>query len=247
LHWEVVWNNMGYFLLGRFPAGPIGGLALSILLAVGGIFFAFWVGILFGLMRLSKRWYVRIPSIVYIEIIRGTPLLLLIFWFYFLAPIVFHRPVPEARSTLVAFTVFTGAYCAEIVRAGIQSIPKGQMEAARSSGLNYTQAMIYIILPQALRNMIPSFVNQFVSLTKDTSLAYIIGVQELTRAATQVNNRTLNAPAEIFLAIAVIYFIICFGLTQTSRYLEKRLSYKTSGRIHRKETELLDKDLGVTS
>mgnify|MGYP001088130916 CR=1 FL=1 len=233
----------GIFLVGEIPRRAVGGLALSILLAVGGIFFAFWVGILFGLMRLSKRWYIRIPSIVYIEIIRGTPLLLLIFWFYFLAPIVFHRPVPEARSTLVAFTVFTGAYCAEIVRAGIQSIPTGQMEAARSSGLNYTQAMMYIILPQALRNMIPSFVNQFVSLTKDTSLAYIIGVQELTRTATQVNNRTLNAPAEIFLAIAVIYFIICFGLTQTSRYLEKRLSYKTSGKIRQQEVEI---DIGVT-
>jgi len=238
---------MGYFLLGRFPDGPVGGLALSILLAIGGIFFAFWVGIFFGLMRLSKRWYIRIPSIMYIEIIRGTPLLLLIFWFYFLSPILFHRPVPEARSTLVAFTVFTGAYCAEIVRAGIQAIPKGQMEAARSSGLNYTQAMIYIILPQALRNMIPSFVNQFVSLTKDTSLAYIIGVQELTRAATQVNNRTLNAPAEIFFAIAVINFIICFGLTQTSRYLEKKLIYKTSGMIHRKETDLLGDDLSAPS
>ncbi|MGC9325699.1 MAG: amino acid ABC transporter permease [Desulfomonilia bacterium] len=240
MHWDVVWNNMDYFLLGRFPAGPLGGLALSIILALGGIFFAFWVGIVFGLMRLSKRWYIRYPSIVYIEIIRGTPLLLLIFWFYFLAPVVLGRPLPEARSTLVAFTVFTGAYVAEIVRAGIQSIAKGQMEAARSSGLNYRQAMTYIILPQALRNMIPSFVNQFVSLTKDTSLAYIIGVQELTRAATQVNNRTLNAPAEIFFTIAVIYFIICFALTQTSRYLEKKLSYKTAGKIRRQEIELLE-------
>jgi polar amino acid transport system permease protein len=231
---------MEYFMLGRFPEGPLGGLALSIVLAVGGIFFAFWIGLVFGLMRLSKRWYIRIPSIIYIEIIRGTPLLLLIFWFYFLSPILLHRPMPEARSTLAAFSVFTGAYVAEIVRAGIQSIPKGQMEAARSSGLNYIQGMVSVVLPQALRNMIPSFVNQFVSLTKDTSLAFIIGVQELTRAATQVNNRTMNAPAEIFFTIAVIYFIICFGLTQTSRYLEKKLSYKTSGKIRYEEIELLE-------
>jgi len=243
LHWEVVWNNLPYFLLGRYPSGPLGGLALSILLALGGIFLAFWIGIVFGLLRLSKRWYLRIPSIIYIEIIRGTPLLLLIFWFYFLAPVIFHRPMPEARTTLMAFAVFTGAYVAEIVRAGILSIPKGQMEAARSTGLNHRQAMTYIVLPQALRNMIPSFVNQFVSLTKDTSLAYIIGVQELTRAATQVNNRTLTAPAEIFFAIAVIYFIICFGLTQTSRWLEKRLSYRTAGKIRQKAIELLDDSL----
>jgi polar amino acid transport system permease protein len=240
VHWGVVWNNMEYFMLGRFPEGPLGGLALSIVLAAGGIFFAFWIGLVFGLMRLSRKWYLRIPSIVYIEIIRGTPLLLLIFWFYFLSPILLHRPMPEAESTLAAFSIFTGAYVAEIVRAGIQSIPKGQMEAARSSGLNYLQAMTSVILPQAFRNMIPSFVNQFVSLTKDTSLAFIIGVQELTRAATQVNNRTMNAPAEIFFTIAVIYFIICFGLTQTSRYLEKKLSYKTSGKVRFKDIELLE-------
>ncbi|MGO9147161.1 MAG: amino acid ABC transporter permease [Desulfomonilia bacterium] len=240
MHWGVVWNNMEYFMLGRFPEGPLGGLALSVVLAVGGIFFAFWIGLIFGLMRLSRRWYIRIPSILYIEIIRGTPLLLLIFWFYFLAPILLHRPMPEAESTLAAFSVFTGAYVAEIVRAGILSIPKGQMEAARGSGLNYIQSMSSVILPQAMRNMIPSFVNQFVSLTKDTSLAFIIGVQELTRVATQVNNRTMNAPAEIFFTIAVIYFIICFGLTQTSRYLEKKFSYKTSGKIRYEEIELLE-------
>ncbi|MBN1932657.1 MAG: amino acid ABC transporter permease [Desulfobacterales bacterium] len=241
MHWEVVQKNMVYFLLGSYPHGPLGGLGLSVLLALGGIFLAFWIGILFGLMRLSKRWYVRFPSIIYIEIIRGTPLLLLIFWFYFLVPVIFKKPMPEIRTTLIAFSVFTGAYVAEIVRAGIQSIPKGQMEAARGTGLNYRQAMAYVIMPQALRNMIPSFVNQFVSLTKDTSLAYIIGVQELTRTATQVNNRTMNAPAEIFFTIAVIYFIICFGLTQTSRYLEKRLSYKTSGRMRQRDiVELKD-------
>ena len=167
-------------------------------------------------------------------------MLLLIFWFYFLAPILLHRPMPEAESTLAAFSVFTGAYVAEIVRAGILSIPKGQMEAARGSGLNYIQSMSSVILPQAMRNMIPSFVNQFVSLTKDTSLAFIIGVQELTRSATQVNNRTMNAPAEIFFTIAVIYFIICFGLTQTSRYLEKKFGYKTSGKIRYEEIELLE-------
>ncbi len=131
----------------------------------------------------------------------------------------------------MAFIVFTGAYIGEIVRAGVQALPRGQMEAARGQGLTHVQAMRFVILPQALRNMIPSFVNQFVSLTKDTSLAYIIGVNELTRAATQVNNRTLNAPTEIFLTIAVMYFIICYVLTATSRRMEKHLSrYQARGR-----------------
>jgi len=159
-------------------------------------------------------------------------LLLLDFvWFFFLGPVLLGYTLPEAWCALVAFIVFTGAYVAEIVRAGVIALPKGQMEAARSTGLNHTQAMALVILPQALRNMIPSFVNQFVSLTKDTSLAYIIGVAELTQAATQVNNRTMNAPTEIFLTIAVLYFIVCYVLTSFSRRLERGLArYQARGR-----------------
>jgi len=230
VHWDVVWNNFDYFLIGAYPEGPLGGLAMSILLALAGIFGAFWVGLLFGLMRLSKRWWLRWTAMVHIEIVRGTPLLMVIFWFYFLAPILLGHTLPEATSALIAFIVFTSAYIAEIVRAGVQGLPRGQTEAARGSGLSHYQAMRYVILPQSLRNMIPSFVNQFVSLTKDTSLAYIIGVNELTRTATQVNNRTMNAPTEIFITIAVLYFIICYVLTEISRKLERQMSrYQARG------------------
>lgn len=224
MQWEVVQNNFGYLLVGSWPDGPLGGIAMSIGLALAGIFGAFWLGLGVGLMRLSKQRWLRWPAMVYIEIIRGIPLLMLIFWFYFLAPVVLGKTLPEAESALVAFIVFTAAYIAEIVRAGVLALPGGQMEAARGTGLSKSQAMIYVILPQALRNMIPSFVNQFVSLTKDTSLAYIIGVSELTRAATQVNNRTLTAPTEIFLTIAVMYFVICWALTAISRKLEAQMS-----------------------
>ncbi len=224
MHWNVIINNFGYFLVGAYPNGPLGGLAMSILLALGGIFGAFWLGLAVGLMRISKRRAARNTALVYIEVIRGTPLLMVIFWFYFLAPIAFGHSLPEAESALIALIVFTSAYIAEIVRAGVQSLPKGQTEAARGTGLSRYQAMRHVILPQALFNMIPSFVNQFVSLTKDTSLAFIIGVNELTKAATQVNNRTLNAPTEIFITIAVLYFIICYVLTALSRRLEKRIN-----------------------
>lgn len=221
--WQVVWNNFDYFLWGAWPNGPLGGLAMSILLAMGGIFGAFWLGLASGLMRLSTRPWIAWPAIVYIEIIRGIPLLLLIFWFYFLAPIIIGSPLPEAQSALIAFIVFTGAYVAEIVRAGVISLPKGQMEAARGSGLSHVQAMTHVILPQALRNMIPSFVNQFVSLTKDTSLAAIIGVNELLRTGEQVMNRDY-VTTEIFIAIAVMYFIICYALTEASRKLERQMA-----------------------
>lgn len=224
MQWDVVWNNFDYFLWGAYPDGPLGGLAVSIILAVLGIFGAFWIGLAAGLMRLSRNKLVKGISVFYIEVIRGIPLLMLIFWFYFLAPVIFGQSLPEFDCALVAFIVFTGAYIGEIVKAGVQALPRGQMEAARGTGLSHFQAMRYIILPQALRNMIPSFVNQFVSLTKDTSLAYIIGVNELTRTATQVNNRTLTSPTEIFLTIAVLYFIICYVLTFASRKMEAHLA-----------------------
>ncbi|MGX7948001.1 amino acid ABC transporter permease [Oleidesulfovibrio alaskensis] len=230
MQWNVVWDNLDYLLIGSYPEGPLGGIALSIVLSLGGILGAFWLGLALGLMRLSKRWLVRLPAVLFIEIIRGTPLLLLLFWFYFLAPVVLGQTLPEVECALITFVVFTSAYIAEIVRAGVLALPQGQMEAARGTGLTKLQAMRFVILPQALRNMIPSFVNQFVSLTKDTSLAYVIGVAELTRAAVQVNNRTLSAPMEIYFTILVMYFLICYALTSASRRLEKQMKrYQARG------------------
>ena len=223
-NWGVVWKNFDYLLLGAYPKGPLGGLAMSILMAVIGIFDAFWIGLAIGLMRLSKRIWLKWPALVYVEVIRGTPLLMVIFWFYFFAPILLGRAVPETESAIAAFIVFTGAYVAEIVRAGVLAIPKGQMEAARGSGLSHVQTMMYVILPQSLRNMIPSFVNQFVSLTKDTSLAMIINVNELTLSARHIYTRTMKAPMEIFLTIALFYFVICWVLTAFSRKLERSMS-----------------------
>jgi polar amino acid transport system permease protein len=231
MHWDVVWKNLDYFLWGAFPKGPLGGLALSIVMALVGIFGAFWLGLVIGVMRLAKRKWLYIPALVYIEIIRGTPLIMVIFWFYFLAPVVLGKSLPGDQSAMIALIVFTSAYVAEIVRAGVLSLPKGQTEAARGSGLSHVQTMVHIILPQALFNMIPSFVNQFVSLTKDTSLGFIIGVGEVMKMATQVNNRTMNAPAEIFITVAVLYFVICFVLTEMSRRLEARINrYQARGR-----------------
>jgi polar amino acid transport system permease protein len=230
-HWGLIWDNLDYFLWGaakftdQFPyVENLGGLAASIVLAVLGILGAFWLGLGAGLMRISRNRFAKYTSIVYIEAIRGTPLLMLIFWFFFLAPILMGQTLPAFHSTLIAFIVFTSAYIGEIVRAGVNALPRGQMEAARGSGLSHVQAMRYVILPQALRNMIPSFVNQFVSLTKDTSLAYIIGVNELMRTAVQVDNRETKISFEIYITIAILYFVVCYVLTSYSRRLEKKLS-----------------------
>jgi polar amino acid transport system permease protein len=225
ISFKVIWDNITYFLIGRFPHGIIGGIALTLYLAVVACILSFFGGLFLGLANVSHNRAVKYTSLLITNVIRGMPLLMVIFWMYFLLPALMGRTVAEANTVIVALTLFTSAYMAQIVRAGVEGIAKGQMEAGLSSGLRPWQAMVYIVLPQALRNMIPSFVNQFVSLIKDTSLAFIVGVSELTHVATQINNRTMVYPTEIFAFIAVIYFIICFAFTSLSRWLEKRLSW----------------------
>jgi len=224
-NFQVIADNLTYFMIGRYPHGPLGGVGLTIYLAVVSCILSFFGGLLLGLLSVSRHRWISLPVMTFINIVRGMPLLMVIFWMYFLLPALFGK-VAETNTVIMALTFFTSAYMSQIVRAGIEGIPKGQMEAAVSTGLKRWQAMLYIILPQGLRNMIPSFVNQFVSLIKDTSLAFIVGVSELTHVATQINNRTMAFPTEIFFFIAVVYFILCFAFTSLSRWLEEHLSWR---------------------
>lgn len=225
-NFQVIADNFTYFMIGRYPEGPLGGIGLTIYLAVVSCILSFFGGLLLGLLSVSRRKWISLPSMLFINMVRGVPLLMVIFWMYFLLPAIFGKGFSETRTVILGLTFFTSAYMSQIVRAGIEGIPKGQMEAAISTGLTHTQAMLYIILPQGLRNMIPSFVNQFVSLIKDTSLAFIVGVSELTHVGTQINNRTMAFPTEIFFFIAVVYFILCYAFTSLSRLLEKRLTWR---------------------
>lgn len=226
LDFTVVWTNIMHFLVGRYPNGPIGGLSLTLYLAVVSLIFSFIGGLILGLMCVSSRRLIRYPTKVVVNAVRGVPLLMVIFWMYFAMPLLTGGRVPESWTIIAALSLFTSAYMSQIVQAGIEGIPRGQTEAALSTGLHPLHALLFVVLPQALRNMIPSFVNQFVSMIKDTSLAFIVGVAELTQVATQVNNRSMIYPAEIFLFIAVVYFIICFSFTTLSRWLEKRLAWR---------------------
>ncbi len=225
LDFHVIGDNLTYFFIGRYPHGPLGGVALTFYLAIVSCTLSFFGGLILGLLAIARNRVVRYASEALIQFVRGMPLIMVIFWMYFLFPVLMGRPVPESRTVILALTFFTSAYMSQIVKAGIEGIPRGQTEAALSTGLTHRHTMAYVILPQALRNMIPSFVNQFVSLIKDTSLAFIVGVPELTYVATQINNRTLVYPAEIFLFIAVVYFIFCYAFTTLSRWLEKRLAW----------------------
>lgn len=223
---SVIAQNITHFMIGRYPSGPIGGLMLTLYLALVGLILSFGGGLVLGLLCVSHNRFIRYPTLAVVNAIRGIPLLMVIFWMYFLLPAIMGRPTPESWTIIMALTFFTSAYMSQIVQAGIEGIPRGQTEAALSTGLHPWHVMVFVILPQALRNMIPSFVNQFVSMIKDTSLAFIVGVSELTHVATQVNNRTMIYPAEIFLFISVIYFIICFAFTTLSRWLEHRLAWR---------------------
>ena len=224
LNFSVIADNFTYFMIGRFPHGPLGGVGLTLYLAVVSCILSFFGGMVLGLLSISRFPLVRYPALAFINLVRGMPLLMVIFWMYFLLPALFGK-VAENNTVIMALTIFTSAYMSRIVIAGIEGIPRGQTEAALSTGLKSWQVMLYVVLPQGMRNMIPSFVNQFVSLIKDTSLAFIVGVSELTHVATQINNRTMAFPTEIFMFIAVVYFIICYAFTSLSRWLEGRLSW----------------------
>ncbi|MGH8057303.1 MAG: amino acid ABC transporter permease [Candidatus Entotheonellia bacterium] len=199
------------------------GFLITLQLAALGIFLSFWLGMLAALGRLSKRAWLHYPAVVYIEAIRGVPLIMVILWFYFFTPVFTGRPLENFSSALVAFVIFYAAYLAEDLRSGIQSVALGQVEAARSTGLSQSQTLRYIVLPQALRNILPSLVTRFIILFKDTSLAYVIGVRELTHSAYIISQREFR-PFELYALIAVIYWICTFSMSRFAKRLETRLT-----------------------
>lgn len=220
-----------YFLVGSYPNGPLGGLALTLVLASLGLLLALPLGLLLGLGRVSPWRWVRYPVSALVFVVRGTPLLMVVFWAYFFLPSVTGVKSDRFVTMLLALVLFDAAYLAEIVRAGIQSLPKGQTEAARSLGLGYLRTMRLVLLPQALRHMLPSLVNQFVSTIKETSLGYIIGLTEVSFIASQINTLVFVLPTQIYLTLAASYFLLCFGLSRFAFWLEGRLSRRTSFRV----------------
>jgi His/Glu/Gln/Arg/opine family amino acid ABC transporter permease subunit len=202
----------GLFGFGNFAGG-------TLRLAVPAIVLGFLLGILVGLGRLAPARWIRVPATVYVEFFRGVPLVMVIFWMWFIIPQLLRLPIPEYGVALTAFVIFEAAYFGEIVRAGIQSVPRGQVEAAVAIGLKGVQTLRYVVLPQALRNMVPAIVTQMIVLFKDTSLASIIGYVDLTKAAQIVNNREIR-PFELYLFIAVVYWGLSFSMSQMARRLE---------------------------
>lgn len=216
-------------LIGQYPNGPLGGLANTLILSALAILFAFPVAILFAFARLSRFRVLRWPITVIVYVTRGVPLLMLILWCYFLVPLLTGADVPSFGIMLVTLVIYQGAFLSEIVRAGIIALGQGQMDAARALGHGYFGAMRYVILPQALYNMIPSMLSTFVATIKDTTLGYVINVPDLTFAASQVNNQLLTQPFQVFLILALTYFVLCWSLTWLTNVVERRITRRRAG------------------
>ena len=220
---EVIQRSLPYL----FKEGMTFTLTLTGLAMVGGVIF----GTLLAMMRLSSFPLLGFPAAAYVNLMRSVPLVLVIFWFYFLVPYIgawligAPRPVQVGAflSCVITFTLFEAAYYCEIMRAGIQSIPRGQVAAGQALGLNYWQTMGYIVLPQAFRNMAPVLLTQTIILFQDTSLVYVISVTDFLGAAAKIANRDYRL-VEMYTFAAVVYFIISLSLSYVVKRLQARLA-----------------------
>lgn len=210
-----------------FQTGMVFTLQLTAYAMVGGII----LGTLLAMMRLSSIKPVALVATSYVNLIRSMPLVLVIFWFYFLVPYIgawmigASTPIKVGAfsSSLITFILFEAAYYCEIMRAGIQSIPKGQVSAGSALGMNYWQTMSNIVLPQAFRNMIPVLLTQTIVLFQDVSLVYVLSITDFVGAASKIAQRD-GRLIEMYLFVAVVYFVMCFGLSLLVKQLQKKVA-----------------------
>lgn len=210
-NWELFTN---YILKGLLFSAQ-----LTILATVGGILF----GTLLALMRLSGRPSLVYPATFYVNTMRSIPLVMVILWFFLLIPILIGTPIGADLSATITFIAFEAAFFSEIVRAGIQSVPKGQTYAGEALGMTYGQNMRLVVLPQAFRNMIPVFMTQTIVLFQDTSLVYAIGAYDLLKGF-EIAGKNYGRPIETYILAAATYFVICFSLSKVVRNIQSRIA-----------------------
>jgi polar amino acid transport system permease protein len=210
---DVVWSNIGYLL---------DGLGLTLLISLMSLLASIVVGLIIALGRRSRTRWISFPAATYCELFRDTPVLVQLFWVYYVLPILIGVRLSAFAAVVIGLSLNSGAFLAEIFRAGIQAVPRGQLDAARVLGMGRALTMRRIVLPQAIRIVLPPMANDFVALIKYSSLASTFAVGEITRKATELSSFTFR-PIEIFSFIALVYFAICWPLSMSIRYLEKRL------------------------
>jgi len=199
--------------------GFIFSVQLTVVATVGGIVF----GTLLALMRLSGQKILMWPAAAYVNVMRSIPLVMVILWFYLLMPFLIGKPIGAELSAVITFIVFEAAYFSEIMRAGIQSIPRGQVFAGQALGMSYGQNMRLVVLPQAFRNMLPVLFTQTIILFQDTSLVYAIGAYDLLKGFTTAG-KLYGRPEEAYLLAAVVYFVICYGLSVGVKRLQAKIA-----------------------
>lgn len=211
---SLIWNSLPLLLAGA-------GVTIEITAIAVGLGFIF--GLITSVCRLSGVKILQVIAVCYINIIRGTPMLVQIFLIYFALPMVVGERINPFVAAVAACSINSGAYVSEIFRAGIQSVDKGQMEAGRSLGLSWMQTMRYVILPQAFKHVIPPLGNEFISMTKETSLVSVIGFEELTRRGQLIIAKTYGS-FEIWLTVAAIYLVMTLTIARLVSYLERRFA-----------------------
>ena len=216
LHFSILnWNLIQGFIL----KGLWFSITLTTVATLGGIFF----GTILALMRLSGKKWLDVPAAIYVNGMRSIPLVMVILWFFLLVPFIIGRPIGAEYSAFITFIAFEAAYFSEIMRAGIQSIPRGQVFAGQAMGMTYGQNMKLVILPQAFRNMLPVLLTQTIILFQDTSLVYAIGAYDLLKGF-ETAGKNFGRPIEMYLTAAVLYFIICFSLSYVVKRLHKKIA-----------------------
>ncbi len=211
LNWTLIHD---YVLKGLYFS-----LTLTVVATLGGIFF----GTLLALMRLSGKKWLDTPAAIYVNGMRSVPLVMVILWFFLLVPFIIGKPIGAEYSAFITFIAFEAAYFSEIMRAGIQSIPRGQVFAGQAMGMSYKQNMTLVILPQAFRNMLPVLLTQTIILFQDTSLVYAIGAYDMLKGF-ETAGKNFGRPVEMYLVATVCYFVICFALSAVVKRLHKKIA-----------------------
>ena len=211
VNWEIISN----FVVKGFWFS----VQLTVIATLGGIFF----GTILALMRLSGNRFLMIPATIYVNGMRSIPLVMVILWFFLLVPAIIGKPIGAEMSATITFIAFEAAYFSEIMRAGIQSIPKGQVHAGQALGMSYGQNMRLVVLPQAFRNMLPVLLTQTIILFQDTSLVYAIGAYDMLKGFVTAG-KIYGRPEEAYILAAVVYFVVCFSMSWMVKRLQNKIA-----------------------
>jgi len=212
MDWSVIPANLPFLMKGLWN---------SVQLAAVTVCVSFVLACFIAIGRISHRRWVRYPAAFFVNALRSNPLILIVFWFFFLVPLLTGRQVDDFVSILAAFALFFAAYFAEIIRSGIQSVGRNQIQAGLSTGLTYMQTMRMIVLPQAFRNTLPALVTECIIVFQGTTIAYVVGMREFLHSTFLVTERTVR-PVELYLFAAAVYFTICYSGSLVARSLEKK-------------------------